>query len=647
MLSLRFLWHWCARWPLVGGVAVLLLSILSFNGLGTLGVPDLFWRLSTRASLLAGIGVALVFAVLSFVGYLLESEDLARRSPRVTLIGYWLRTYPVLFLVFAIGLVRARHERWLAMLLGWLLGFCAIGAATLVLLRIAHRIAWRTRNTRARQYLLPRASGAMLHLHIYGALVAAITIAGYVLLSTVRPLYELIRAPFALAIVLSIITLLYGWVLFRYPRQRFVIAGVVILAIALSNYVGYRYRYPGFDYANPRSVASSGAGVALVPDDLEPWRALNARLDGNPKPKLVVIAASGGGVRAAAWTSAVLGQLSYCTPGLDNFPYHVRLVTGSSGGMVGSTDFVARLPPPGRGRSGPCYATEIASDALDPVARALALRDVPKLVLPFHFADRGIALEDAWARNSPPMALTFGQLAAGEREGWRPSLVFTPMFAEDGRRLMVSNLDVSRLTYAADPNDPTRVFSRRAVELRRILPEAERMRLATAARMNAAFPYITPAAELPLLPRRHIVDGGYYDNYGVSTAAVWIADHAQWLAANTSGVALIQIRDVELQRTLVDPTKPSSSWLTTHLGELVAPPIAVIDAVLSVPLFRNDEAVEHLGRLFPPGFFATFVFENTNTQPLSWSLTDEQRAQIDRGFVPQRDAAKLVAWWKR
>src|SRR5437763_3379311 len=102
--SVRFLWHWCSRWPLVGGVAILFLSVLSFDGLATIGLPDLLWRLSANASFSAGIGVALVFAVLSFVGYLLEWEDLAQRTPRVTLIGYWLRTYPVLVLVFLIVL---------------------------------------------------------------------------------------------------------------------------------------------------------------------------------------------------------------------------------------------------------------------------------------------------------------------------------------------------------------------------------------------------------------------------------------------------------------------------------------------------------------------------------------------------------------
>jgi hypothetical protein len=36
--------------------------------------------------------------------------------------------------------------------------------------------------------------------------------------------------------------------------------------------------------------------------------------------------------------------------------------------------------------------------------------------------------------------------AADERMGWRPSLVFTPMMVEDGRRLLISNLDLAFAT---------------------------------------------------------------------------------------------------------------------------------------------------------------------------------------------------------
>ena len=42
--------------------------------------------------------------------------------------------------------------------------------------------------------------------------------------------------------------------------------------------------------------------------------------------------------------------------------------------------------------------------------------------------------------------------------------------------------------------------------------------------MSSTFPYVTSAAALPTDPPRHVVDAGYYDNYGVNLAAAWICE---------------------------------------------------------------------------------------------------------------------------
>ncbi|HEX9493697.1 MAG TPA: hypothetical protein VGA33_10565, partial [Thermoanaerobaculia bacterium] len=59
---------------------------------------------------------------------------------------------------------------------------------------------------------------------------------------------------------------------------------------------------------------------------------------------------------------------------------------------------------------------------------------------------------------------------------WRPSLIFSPMLVEDGRRLLVSNLDLRFLLENHGPrlgppaNDP--VYSRSSLELFRLMPAA-------------------------------------------------------------------------------------------------------------------------------------------------------------------------------
>ena len=45
----------------------------------------------------------------------------------------------------------------------------------------------------------------------------------------------------------------------------------------------------------------------------------------------------------------------------------------------------------------------------------------------------------------------FSELVELEKDGCRPSLVFSPMMVEDARRLLVSNLDLMHLTVASGP----------------------------------------------------------------------------------------------------------------------------------------------------------------------------------------------------
>ena len=80
---------------------------------------------------------------------------------------------------------------------------------------------------------------------------------------------------------------------------------------------------------------------------LAAWHA--AQGGGRPggKPRLAVVAVSGGGIAAAVWTARSLKALEgKC----DRFPAAVRVVTGASGGMLGAAAYVATLPQPAAGR---------------------------------------------------------------------------------------------------------------------------------------------------------------------------------------------------------------------------------------------------------------------------------------------------------
>jgi hypothetical protein len=180
--------------------------------------------------------------------------------------------------------------------------------------------------------------------------------------------------------------------------------------------------------------------------------------------------------------------------------------------------------------------------------------------------DRGTALELTWDRHLlgrptdggwdttlPSLDVPFDDLRADERRGVIPSLVFTPMMVEDGRQLLVSNLDLNYMVDWASYDDPDaggaepapgegprRTYS--AVEFYRLFPEAVgQFRLRTAVRLNASFPVFSPAAELPTNPPRRVVDAGYYDNYGLSVATRWIEKNRGWFERNDVPVWVVQL----------------------------------------------------------------------------------------------------------
>jgi hypothetical protein len=75
------------------------------------------------------------------------------------------------------------------------------------------------------------------------------------------------------------------------------------------------------------------------------------------------------------------------------------------------------------------------------------------------------------------------------------------------------------------------------------------LRLLTAMRMNATFPYVLPNVWLPSNPVIDVMDAGLRDNFGQETTLRFIDNFKDWIKENTSGVLIIQIRD-----------RPADNW---------------------------------------------------------------------------------------
>lgn len=409
---------------------------------------------------------------------------------------------------------------------------------------------------------------------------------------------------------------------------------------------------------------------------VDPIEALdNWRKNFATNPKLVLVATSGGAYRASFWTALVLDELTRRDQDnrLPDFARNIRLITGASGGMVAAAYFTALMNeesphPPSvlkqleddisnaqsrktAAKNGFPYPRSypIPRDSLSPVAQQLVQGDFPHLFAPGLLRiDRGDILELQWLS----LSCTFENLIAGERAGWRPSIVFSPMIVETGQPLLITNLDIDCML--ADRRTESAVFfdwfpaARKTFQVR------------TAVRMNASFPYVSPATALPTIPYRRIVDAGYYDNYGVDLAVAYLAHPRirDWVVKNTSGVAVIEIRAFPHAEPSDEETSPllrGFQWLTT-------PVEGMLSARGSTMTFRNRQSFRRLQDTFDlalklagggvtgsgEDFLRSFTFEVDTDTSLNWYLPKHELADmvtfLDRGSNPQ-SFADLEAFW--
>jgi len=675
MLDVADIGHFIQLWlrhPVLVALLAVVVAILLGAGRG-LGLPLLFWHERRAPQLLAGLATTLLAAEVFFVAYLLAGQD--HFSGDLGLLRFMayggLAWAVVVLVVLARGvgaltpgirgvhagrpgaMLAARPPVW-PFLAGAAVGVLATDAITWL-------GAWLATDARPiAEALFPwqLGPGQDPALHLFAAIIFAAVLGAYVAAR------RFATPAVGLCLLLSLVAAVYGFLAFHLAS-----AGVAIVVVASPLLVAglprYKIRVPALArrYATPAPYppddrAAVGARSRLL-HGREPFDAAGSR-------PLVVVCAGGGGLRAATWAAAVLEQLD----ALPGFLGAVRLVTGASGGLVGAAFWVARHYERLEGRS-PAPAPLprlVARDSLTAVAHRLVFRDVPFALVPAVNAhDRGRALEEAWQRPpAPSLAVPIGALREYEERGELPSLVFTPMLVEDGRRLVIGNVDLSGATtnYVRwVETGGSSVASRSAVHLEELFPGAlEGFPLATAARLSASFPYVTPAAVLPTSPRRRVVDAGYYDDYGLALACDWLreglAGERALLARHVSRVLLIQIRD-EVSKLSVGgdarpgpaDARPWSRRVRAVAGRgfewLMSPVAGVLAAREAVMLFRNDAALDGVTARFDaemgPGFLTTTVFEFKGEASLSWYLTGTEIDTICEQAGSPGISAKVAA----
>jgi predicted acylesterase/phospholipase RssA len=255
----------------------------------------------------------------------------------------------------------------------------------------------------------------------------------------------------------------------------------------------------------------------------EQWRAL-ATTPGN-EPPCIIVAAEGGGIRAALWPAIVLGTLQDESlarrNGRPDFASHVFAVSGVSGGSVGAAVFTAlcaekRDSEKIRGMA----ATLCGADHLAPTLGALLYPDFVQRFLPVALLpDRAAAFEGSWEHAWPSgagvnrFAQSFSALWAKTDHIWLPALFFNTTMVETGKRAICSNLPIR--TAGGGQFIDAQDFH---ANLRDAGPGAgawQDVPLSAAVHASARFPIVSPPGRLPSGAR--VVDGGYFENSAATT----------------------------------------------------------------------------------------------------------------------------------
>ncbi len=345
--------------------------------------------------------------------------------------------------------------------------------------------------------------------------------------------------------------------------------------------LNYAKNIPRADYSReglktlctPQQVQADKSHMIQI---LERWKKKQAA----DKPYLFIINVSGGGTRSATFTLRVLQRLDSLCGGM--LMDKTFLITGASGGMLGAAYYreLAREKAAGKNLYlySDRYVDDISKDLLNPTFSSFVARDMAapaqkfKIGNNYYIKDRGYAFEEKLNENTRGLLdRQLKDLARDEKNAKTPMMLFNAVITRDGRKMVIGTQPLSFLmlpyydstrSQAPDPDevDFSALFARQS---------PMNMRLLTALRMNATFPYVLPNVWLPSVPVIDVMDAGLRDNYGPETALRFIDVFSDWMKKNTAGVVVLQIRD-----------RKSGGWddpfESEDISELVTKPLLLL-----------------------------------------------------------------------
>lgn len=274
------------------------------------------------------------------------------------------------------------------------------------------------------------------------------------------------------------------------------------------------------------------------------------------KPLMIVFNFSGGGVRSATFAMNIMEELDSISNG--TIMRRTALISGASGGMLAAAYFreLARLRANGQNINlqDKKYVNNISRDLLNPIFSSMIARDLLSpaqkfSVGPYRYVkDRGYAFEQKLNQNTHNLLdKTIGFYKEGEKNAVIPLMILNSVITRDLKKMMISTQPISFMMQPTFVDSESSMSGPDAVDFAAMFKNENPMnlRLLTALRMNATYPYILPSVWLPTRPVIDVMDAGLRDNYGQETSLRFLHVFKDWINKNTSGVLIIQVRAMQ------------------------------------------------------------------------------------------------------
>lgn len=394
----------------------------------------------------------------------------------------------------------------------------------------------------------------------------------------------------------------------------------------------------------PDYVAEDKANTTAI---LNAWH----KKQGVKKPKIVFLCVSGGGLKAATWTTQVMQQVDKNLNG-DLFK-NTFLISGASGGMMGAAYLRELQYQKAIGKNMDLYKSsyidDISTDLLNSITFAIVSNDLFVPWVSFeaggytYYKDRGYIFEKQFNENTHQVLdKTLLDYRLPEQEAIIPMMFITPSIVNDGRRMLISPQGVSYMTKTPISEEKRNTVLTDAIDFTRMFEkqDALNLRFTTALRMNATYPYVLPNVHLPSVPEVEVLDAGFRDNQGIISATRFIHVFKDWILENTSGIVLIQISSKDKFDDMA-PTKSEEGLIGSILN-----PLGIASKILKLQDFEHDTNLGFIFDIVGTENFDVVRFtyrptEQNEEASMTYHLTTREKKDILNAFYLEENQRNL------